>query len=72
MDTKKFNFSVRAKVTATIIILAQWLNLPNFEVLNVFYTSLTYELLSDRSTMLWSESPYYIADEFLLEKGIKL
>lgn len=57
MDTKKFNFSVRAKVTATIIILAQWLNLPNSEVLNVFYTSLTYELLSDRSTMLWSESP---------------
>ncbi|ASA25639.1 DUF3791 domain-containing protein [Paenibacillus donghaensis] len=72
MDTKKFNFSVRAKVTAAIMILSQWLNLPIAKVLNMFYNSVTYELLNDRSTMLWSESPFYIADEFLLEKGIKL
>lgn len=49
--------------------IAQKLNIKPIEALIEFYKSRTCEMFHDQASKLYLYGDYYIADEFLLEKG---
>ena len=80
MEQKKFESPTKSPIIQEIImsnviggisvILAKRLGIENIKALKEFYESETCAKLHDKSTGLYLYGNEYIADEFMLEKGM--
>lgn len=80
MEQKKYDDPVKSPVIQEIILcnrigaiaveLAKRLGVDPAEALQMFYESKTCEDLHDKSTGLYLYGDLYVADEFMIEKGI--
>ena len=59
-------------IGAIAVILAKRLGMENVKALKAFYESETCAKLHDKSTGLYLYGNEYIADEFMLEKGMAI
>ena len=50
--------------------IAEKLSIPPLQALKDFYRSVTCEKVHDKATGLYLYSDYYIADSYLIEKGL--
>ncbi|MBD5274709.1 MAG: DUF3791 domain-containing protein [Muribaculaceae bacterium] len=50
--------------------IAEKLSIPPLQALKDFYRSVTCEKFHDKATGLYLYSDYYIADSYLIEKGL--
>ncbi len=58
------------RIGAITCRIAEILSIPKLQALKDFYRSSTCEKLHDPSTKLYLYSDYYIADSYLIEKGL--
>lgn len=82
MEQNKYNDPVKSPVIQEIILsnrigaisveLAKRLNIEPIKALQLFYESKTCADLHDKSKGLYLYSDLYIADEYMLEKGLAI
>lgn len=72
-DNKELKDILRwGRIGAITCRIAKLLNITPLEALKNFYRSKTCKRFHDHKTGLYLYSDYYIADEFLIERGINI
>ena len=64
---------VSLKVPYIIMEIKKSLNVSRNEAFEMFYSSETYRLLSDKETYYWSESAQFVTESYIREyKGLQI
>lgn len=66
---KNITMNVILQIRAVIDVLQDRLKIGFQDAMEAFYLSDTYQILRQTENCLWAESPEYIADRFMEEKG---
>ena len=69
-NDQDITIDILMKLEEVARILAGLLKKPFDEVLELIYSSKTFEALKNTESCMWAESSQFIADEYLREKNI--